>query len=39
MFPLVAVTLGVIFLNEPLDAKLIGGAALVLGSVLVVNRT
>lgn len=39
MFPVVAVTLGVIFLNEPLDARLLAGAALVLGSVVVVNRT
>jgi len=37
-FPLVGVLLGVTFLNESLDLQLILGAALVVGSVFVVNR-
>ncbi|HRN51298.1 MAG TPA: DMT family transporter [Anaerolineales bacterium] len=38
-FPLVGILLGVLFLNEALDAYLLLGGALVLGSVLVVNRS
>jgi len=38
LFPPVAVFLGVLFLGERLDLSLILGAALVLGSVFVVNR-
>ncbi|MGH2581477.1 MAG: DMT family transporter [Anaerolineales bacterium] len=37
-FPLVGVLLGVTFLNESLDLPLLLGAALVVGSVFVVNR-
>jgi len=37
-FPLVGVTLGVGFLNERLDLSLILGAALVIASLLIVNR-
>lgn len=37
-FPLVGIVLGVLFLNEALDAYLLLGAALVLGSVFIVNR-
>lgn len=37
-FPLVSILLGVLFLDEALDAYLLLGGALVLGSVLVVNR-
>jgi drug/metabolite transporter (DMT)-like permease len=38
VFPVVGVLLGVLFLNERLDLSLMLGAALVLGSVFVVNR-
>lgn len=38
MFPVVGITLGVAFLGERLDLLLILGAALVLGSLLIVNR-
>lgn len=38
MFPVVGVILGVLLLNERLDLSLILGAALVLGSLLIVNR-
>jgi len=38
MFPVVGITLGVAFLGERLDLSLILGAALVLGSLLIVNR-
>ncbi len=38
MFPLVGVTLGVLFLGERLDIYLVMGAALVLASVWVINR-
>ncbi len=37
-FPLVGVSLGVLLLNEAIDLQLVSGAALVLGSVFVVNR-
>lgn len=37
-FPLVGIAMGVLFLNEALDLLLLAGGALVLGSVLVVNR-
>lgn len=37
-FPLVGVALGVLLLDEAIDLQLVGGAALVLGSVFVVNR-
>jgi len=37
-FPLVGVTLGVGFLNERLDYSLVLGAALVIASLLIVNR-
>lgn len=37
-FPVVGVTLGVLFLGERLDAYMVLGAGLVLGSVWVVNR-
>ncbi|MCW5879088.1 MAG: DMT family transporter [Anaerolineales bacterium] len=38
MFPVVGVTMGVLFLNERLDASLIIGALLVLLSLYIVNR-
>jgi drug/metabolite transporter (DMT)-like permease len=38
IFPLVGVALGVLFLNELIDLRLVIGAALVLGSVFIVNR-
>jgi drug/metabolite transporter (DMT)-like permease len=38
VFPLVGVALGVIFLGERLDWQLVGGAALVISSVIIVNR-
>lgn len=38
-FPLVGIVLGVLFLDEALDAYLLLGGALVLGSVFVVNRS
>ena len=38
MFPVVGVILGVLLLNERLDLSLILGAALVLSSLLIVNR-
>ena len=38
MFPVVGITLGVAFLGEVLDLSLILGAALVVGSLLIVNR-
>lgn len=37
-FPVVGVTMGVLLLNERLDAPLVVGAALVVGSLLIVNR-
>lgn len=37
-FPVVGVALGVLFLHERLDPYLIVGAALILGSLLIVNR-
>lgn len=37
--PVVGVTMGVLFLNEPFDLHLVLGTALVLGSIVVVNRT
>ncbi|UYN91781.1 MAG: DMT family transporter [Anaerolineales bacterium] len=37
-FPLVGIAMGTLFLNESLDPLLLAGGALVLGSVLVVNR-
>jgi drug/metabolite transporter (DMT)-like permease len=37
-FPVVGVTLGVIFLNETLDINLLLGAVLVVGSIVIVNR-
>ena len=37
-FPVVGVALGVLFLHETLDLNLIGGAALIIGSLLIVNR-
>ena len=38
VFPLVGVALGVIFLGENLDWQLVGGAVLVIASVIVLNR-
>lgn len=38
VFPLVAVILGVIFLNEGLDWQLVAGAVLIIASVVLVNR-
>jgi drug/metabolite transporter (DMT)-like permease len=38
VFPLVGVALGVIFLGERLEWRLLAGAALVVGSIAVVNR-
>lgn len=38
VFPLVGVTLGVIFLNESLDLNLLVGGALVVVSIVIVNR-
>jgi drug/metabolite transporter (DMT)-like permease len=38
IFPLVGVALGVIFLGERLDWQLVGGAALVITSVVIVNK-
>lgn len=38
VFPLVAVILGVIFLNESLDWQLVAGAVLIIASVVLVNR-
>jgi drug/metabolite transporter (DMT)-like permease len=38
VFPLVGVALGVIFLDERLDWRLLLGAALVVGSIVIVNR-
>lgn len=38
VFPLVGVALGVIFLGERLDWQLMGGAALVIASVVIVNK-
>ena len=37
-FPVVGVALGVLFLHEALDFNLIGGAVLIVGSLLIVNR-
>ena len=37
-FPVVGVALGVIFLNETLDINLLLGAALVVVSIVIVNR-
>lgn len=37
VFPPVGVTLGAIFLDEPIDARLILGALLILGGIMVVN--
>ena len=37
-FPVVGVALGVIFLNETLDINLLLGAALVVSSIMIVNR-
>ena len=39
VFPLVGVALGVLFLNEQLDLRLVLGALLVVGSIVVVNTT
>jgi drug/metabolite transporter (DMT)-like permease len=38
-FPIVGITLGVIFLQEKLDSTLVLGAILVVGSLLIVNRS
>jgi drug/metabolite transporter (DMT)-like permease len=38
IFPLVGVALGITFLNERLDWRLVAGAALVVGSIAMVNR-
>jgi drug/metabolite transporter (DMT)-like permease len=38
VFPLVAVILGVVFLNESLDWQLAAGAVLIIASVVLVNR-
>ena len=38
VFPLVGVVLGVIFLNETLNWQLVAGAALIIASVVLVNR-
>ena len=37
-FPVVGVTLGVLFLGELLDWQLVVGGLLILGSLLIVNR-
>ena len=37
-FPVVGVFLGVLFLNEALDIYVISGAALIVGSLYIVNR-
>jgi drug/metabolite transporter (DMT)-like permease len=37
-FPVIGVALGVIFLNESLDISLLLGGALVIGSIVIVNR-
>ena len=37
-FPVVGVALGVVFLSETLDINLVLGAALVVGSIVIVNR-
>jgi drug/metabolite transporter (DMT)-like permease len=39
MFPVVGVALGVLILNERLDFPLIAGAALILGSLVIVSRS
>lgn len=39
VFPLVGIILGVVFLNELLDWRLALGAALIIGSIVLVNRT
>lgn len=38
IIPAVGLLLGVLFLDEPLDLRLIAGAVLIVGSVAVVNR-
>ena len=38
MFPVIGISLGVVFLGETLDLSLILGAVLVVGSLLIVNR-
>lgn len=38
LFPVVGITLGVVFLGEPLDAALVLGALLVLAGIVIVNR-
>lgn len=39
LFPVFGVALGAIFLSEPIDAHLLGGSALILASVAIVNRS
>ena len=36
--PIAGVVLGVVLLHEPLSARLLAGAALVLGGIVLVNR-
>jgi drug/metabolite transporter (DMT)-like permease len=38
VFPVVGITLGVLFLNEVLDWHLVLGTVLILGSLVIVNR-
>lgn len=38
VFPVVGVALGVLFLGEAFDLQLLAGAALIIGSLLIVNR-
>lgn len=38
LFPVFGIALGAIFLSEPIDAHLLGGSALILASVAIVNR-
>jgi drug/metabolite transporter (DMT)-like permease len=37
VIPVVGLVLGALFLDEPVDARLIGGAALILGGIAIVN--
>jgi drug/metabolite transporter (DMT)-like permease len=39
LVPVVAITLGVVLLGEKLDLAMVGGAALVVGGVWIINRT
>jgi drug/metabolite transporter (DMT)-like permease len=39
LVPVVAITLGVLLLGEKLDVAMVGGAALVVGGVFIINRS